>query len=740
MALVLRALVVSLVVTSAALAQPCGELPVLFIVQDKSGSMAGSPTGGAASTANPSKWTIASQVVPQMASQFANRFRYGVMMYPGASTSFSCTTGTTVQAVPSSAAQVAAAYAAFGPGGGTPTAASLLQARATLQAVSTTAPRHVLLITDGLPNCNLSLNPATCSTTTPGCPNTSTCSGSSCCGLGAKDCLDNQGTVSAAASLFALGIKVYVVGFDQSLTSGNNKAVLDAIASAGGTGSAYVASNQTALASALNQIAQQTSTCCQNACTAGASRCTTSGGREECRLDPATMCTNWFGSTCPPMSVCTGGSCQACTNQCTLGATQCSNNTVRTCVTGPGGCTQWQTSETCSYGEVCSNGSCNSCTGCAMGASRCTATGVEECEWNVFSGCTQWVGRACPSGSVCANGACASCTTACTAGAKRCTGRNVETCVADARGCTSWSLTEACTTFCSGGACGVCGTSCANGTMRCNGNGIETCGIDANNCPVWGPAQNCPPNSYCANGTCASCATTCTEGTKRCGAAGVVETCQLQPTGCRAWMQTSQCDVGGGERCELGVCIPPCMNACQAGAKRCTGNAPQRCETAPTGCTVWRDEAACRSGTTCISGECFEPCGTDEFESCAPAGTICTGLPEGKFCLPMGGLGGGAAGGGSAGGGSAGGDAMGGGAAGGGDAGGTGASAGGSAGGGASGGGRADGGSSNIVGVNEPPPDMNRIGAKGMGCGCTEAGSLAPLLGLLLLARRRRFV
>ena len=31
-----------------------------------------------------------------------------------------------------------------------------------------TPNRQVMLITDGLPNCNLALNPATCATTTPG--------------------------------------------------------------------------------------------------------------------------------------------------------------------------------------------------------------------------------------------------------------------------------------------------------------------------------------------------------------------------------------------------------------------------------------------------------------------------------------------------------------------------------------------------------------------------------------------
>ncbi|MBE2250416.1 MAG: hypothetical protein IAE78_12810 [Myxococcus sp.] len=638
MVTLIRSLVVSCLVASAALAQPCTELPILFIVQDKSGSMAGAPSGGAATASNPSKWSIASQVVPQMAAQFANRFRYGVMMYPGASTSFACTTGSVVQSVPGTAAQVTAAFSASGPGGGTPSAASLSAARSYLQTLSTTAPIHVLLITDGMPNCNLALDPATCATTTAGCLNTSTCAGSSCCGLGAKDCLDDQGTVAAATALRALGIKTWVVGFDQALTGGNNKAVLDAVAAAGGTGSAYVASNQAALTTALNQIAQNTSTCCQNACTQGANRCAANGQREECRLDATTQCTNWVGTTCPPMSACTNGACVSCTNQCTLGASQCTSNTERTCVTGAGGCTEWRTVKTCGYGEVCNGATCGTCQACSMGASRCTASGVEECQWSILSGCTQWVQRACPSGSVCTNGSCASCNSTCTAGATRCTGRNVETCVADASGCTSWQFSQTCSTFCSGGACGTCGTSCTTGAMRCNGNGIETCGTDVNSCPVWGPAQSCPPNNHCANGNCVACATTCTQGAIRCTAGGAVETCQLQATGCRAWVTSSQCDVGAGERCDMGYCIPPCQNACTSGARQCTDKNVRRCEVGPTGCTIWRDEPNCRSGTRCIAGDCFEPCGTDELETCAPAGTICTGLPEGKFCLPGAGL------------------------------------------------------------------------------------------------------
>ncbi len=256
------ALTATLLSALAAQAQMrCNDLPVLLIVQDKSGSMNQVPNP--ANTATPTKWASAQAVVPQLAQQFANRFDFGVFMYPGATTQFNCTTGSIVSAVPASPTAVQNVYANAVPGGGTPTATSLTQAKAYIQGLNLgpNRPAYVLLLTDGLPNCNLALNTATCQATTPACADANGRPLASC-GLGAKDCLDDQGTSAAAASLLAAGIKTFVVGFDSTLTSGNNKAVLDAIASAGGTGSAYVANNQTALSTAMNQIALNTATCC----------------------------------------------------------------------------------------------------------------------------------------------------------------------------------------------------------------------------------------------------------------------------------------------------------------------------------------------------------------------------------------------------------------------------------------------------------------------------------------------
>ncbi len=623
----------SLIAAAAAHAQMrCSDLPVLLIVQDKSGSMNQVPNP--ANTATPTKWASAQTAVPQLVQQFANRFDFGVFMFPGATTQFNCTTGAVVSAVPSSPTQVQTVYTNAVPGGGTPTATSLLQAKAYIQSLNLgpNRPAYVLLLTDGLPNCNLALNTSTCMATTPSC---ATAAGhpDTICNLGAKDCLDDQGTSAAAASLLSAGIKTFVVGFDATLTSGNNKAVLDAIAAAGGTTSAYVANNQTALTTAMNQIALNTATCCKDVCTAGAAVCAANNTRQVCQLDTAIGCNTWVSNTCPANSTCTSGTCQACTTSCTLGAKRCANGNGETCVALPTGCTGWQVSEVCDYGELCSNGTCSSCQACTNGATRCTANGIEECTWNVTTGCTSWSARTCPSGSTCnpATNMCASCNATCTVGSKRCTGKTPETCVADASGCTSWSAGTTCTTFCSGGSCGTCGTTCTPGATRCNGNGVETCSPDGNGCNMWSSPMACAANSVCANGSCQACATTCTQGSKRCGANGTTEECRLTASGCNGWVMTGQCQAG--ETCNTGVCVPMCNDVCTEGAARCTNGAPEKCEKAPTGCTIWRPQTACTTNELCVSGSCAPKCGQDEFNSC-PTGTICTGTPEGDVCLP----------------------------------------------------------------------------------------------------------
>ncbi len=626
----MRFVFLAALVSTAVSAAPCQELPILFVIQDKSGSMAGPPDPYGDPNA-PSKWSSAAATVPPLVTEFSDRFRFGLMMFPGESTTFNCNTGTLQTAVPSTPAQVQNAYDANAPGGGTPTAVSLNAARSYLNGISTPAPKYVLLITDGLPNCDLSLNPATCETTTAGCPNTSTCSGSSCCGLGAKDCLDDNATANAAAALYAQGITVFVVGFGADVSNANDQAVLDNIAAAGGSGSSYVVNDQASLASTLGSIAASTATCCTDACSVGASSCTSSSQQQRCAVDAQSGCATWQVTNCPAMSACTGGACTSCSNQCTAGATQCSGSNAQTCQQTSSGCTQWVTTESCGYGATCSNGICNSCQGCTIGASQCTTGGAAQCQWDVLSGCTQWVTQPCANGSRCANGACAACNGTCTAGSKGCSGDTTESCVSDASGCTSWQPGQTCSNFCSGGACGVCGTSCQVGAKQCNGNGIETCVTDANGCTTWTTSATCDANEFCSAGECGTCATTCTSGTYQCGATGGIEECRVQGNGCNDWVAIASCQAG--DQCSNGTCLPPCSDGCTLGATQCSGGAPSVCQTAATGCAAWKTQPACAASDTCIDGVCRQDCDNGEIDLC-PTGFACTGLPQARVCLP----------------------------------------------------------------------------------------------------------
>jgi len=84
----------------------------------------------------------------------------------------------------------------------------------------------------------------------------------------------------------------------------------------------------------------------------------------------------------------------------------------------------------------------------------------------------------------------------------------------------------------------------------------------------------------------------------------------------------------------MGACVPPCQDACAAGAAQCAPNGtPQTCAAGPTGCTVWTDQASCASGNTCYQGVCHLDCSDGEVDDC-PLGMECTSTTDGNVCLP----------------------------------------------------------------------------------------------------------
>lgn len=176
--------------------------------------------------------------------------------------------------------------------GGTPTAASLAVVGNYAPLQATDRDQFVLLLTDGLPNCNPSHAPNNCgggNGCTKLCADASWQPGQGCCTITscpdgsycAKGCLDDSGTVAAIKALRAKGIKTIVVGFGADLVSGPGPITLNAMAEQGGFARAcpngtnaecgagntceatkvctkkyYQASNSQELAAALLQISQ----------------------------------------------------------------------------------------------------------------------------------------------------------------------------------------------------------------------------------------------------------------------------------------------------------------------------------------------------------------------------------------------------------------------------------------------------------------------------------------------------
>ncbi|MBS2026534.1 MAG: VWA domain-containing protein [Deltaproteobacteria bacterium] len=607
-------------------ATACSELPVLLVVQDRSGSMADVPDP----SSSDSKWDIAASVVPQVLNQYNNQFQFGLMYLPGSSDA--CDPGYIDQPVPSTANDIANSYSNTGPQGATPTAQSLAVATQYLNSLNLNVPAYILLITDGMPNCNGSLNGSSC---------TCTVSGGACDpnqGGTNLDCLDDTDTEDASAAAYAAGYPVYVVGFGDASTAGNNKTVLDGIASNGGTGHAYSANNQSQLDTQLNTIVGSVGSCCMNICVQGQTNCDPNGNVTQCVLLPS-GCLGWgTPSSCGSGTTCSNGSCQSCTGTCAPGSTQCGFfGDLETCVADANGCTDW-TSDFCPSGSTCSGDSCQSCAStCTAGETQCQGDTLYTCTTD-YEGCTSWQASSCGYGSVCSvsggNAACVACNTACSAGSQTCAdAQTSELCVADNLGCTTWQ-TASCGAgqTCSGGSCNEC-NACNVGDWRCAGNGPQTCVDLGNGCTGWQDAQPCAAGQICQAGACVDCSGQCNVGDVQCDGNGV-QTCEPQAGACNAWVTTQTC--GNNELCSGGAC---CQNTCEDGDVECGPNGEVlTCVGSAGSCPTWQ-ASSCGAGSTCIAGACAMPCTTTNELSSCPAGYQCQTSAQGSFCVVPGGSG-----------------------------------------------------------------------------------------------------
>ena len=202
----------------------------------------------------PTRWTELQAAVPQFLSNSGPFVRFGLTTYPetnGIRSSSAACNASTVNSVLKDLpmAEDDASLLAHAnqinsliqnipnegrgsPLGGTPTSRSLRFVGGLEGLQSPDRKDYVILLTDGLPNCNPDnandgSNPTACKCTQAG---PTACSGSTF----RSGCLDMDASVAAVQELYGKEITTIVIGFGTETAGGNGPAVLDAMARAGG--------------------------------------------------------------------------------------------------------------------------------------------------------------------------------------------------------------------------------------------------------------------------------------------------------------------------------------------------------------------------------------------------------------------------------------------------------------------------------------------------------------------------
>jgi hypothetical protein len=143
---------------------------------------------------------------------------------------------------PNRAPDIAAALEGLGLCGSTPTTETLRNARSYLASSGTGHTQYVLLATDGVPNCNSSLDGTTC-----------TClDEENGCADQPEACLDDEACYEALDELLGDGVKTYVLGMGSWAAADSE--VMNHMAEHGGTGSFYPAEDPGEIITAFEAI------------------------------------------------------------------------------------------------------------------------------------------------------------------------------------------------------------------------------------------------------------------------------------------------------------------------------------------------------------------------------------------------------------------------------------------------------------------------------------------------------
>jgi len=229
--------------------------PAVMFVLDRSGSM-GQRLG---STVGESRWQVLTRALGASLPSVDSTMQIGALLFPtiGARDTCAVATAADLPLATGNVEPLLSRMRSTTPNGSTPTASAMDAAASVLLAErAATSARALVLATDGAPDCNATLDGATC-----------TCvSARTGCRGRPTQCLDDKRTVATIASLLTKGLPTYVIGLDIG-GDGSFPDVLDAMADAGGRPKKdgvhrfYGASSEAELDAALVAIRDQVGAC-----------------------------------------------------------------------------------------------------------------------------------------------------------------------------------------------------------------------------------------------------------------------------------------------------------------------------------------------------------------------------------------------------------------------------------------------------------------------------------------------
>jgi hypothetical protein len=224
---------------------PCGD-SILFVI-DRSSSMD-----------NDGKWDDLKSTFTTVLGEFGDATAFGLEVYPddscddtydGDELSIVCRgpDNLLVDIADGSAQSIMDSMESVGTCGGTPTAPALQKALTTAESYS--GEVRVVLVTDGLPNCDADADGSECE-----CP----VGAQNLCEENPALCLDDLAAYEAAIDLRDAGAPVHVIAFD---TYPEWSDVFDQLAGAGGTDEAFFCADPAELEGALDEILTSVAEC-----------------------------------------------------------------------------------------------------------------------------------------------------------------------------------------------------------------------------------------------------------------------------------------------------------------------------------------------------------------------------------------------------------------------------------------------------------------------------------------------